>query len=121
MAQNECRETEEVLAHHLRAFAAGDIDMIMTDYADDAVVITPQGIVVRGAAQIMKMHEMTTASIPPGSQFQVTQKTVTESMACIVWNAESAKVKIPFGTDTFFIKEGRIVAQTFACQMVPKN
>ena len=37
------RTPEEVFAHHAEALGAGDLDEIVADYADDAVVITPAG------------------------------------------------------------------------------
>ncbi|BCQ06833.1 hypothetical protein JMUB5695_00245 [Mycobacterium heckeshornense] len=38
------RTPREVFAHHARALAAGDLDEIVADYADDAVLITPDGV-----------------------------------------------------------------------------
>jgi ketosteroid isomerase-like protein len=36
---------QEVVAQHVRAMQTGDIEIIMRDYAEDVVVITPQGLV----------------------------------------------------------------------------
>jgi len=41
-------------------------------------------------------------------------------MAYIVWSGESGKLKIPFATDTLIVRDGKIVAQTFAAQMERK-
>ena len=41
--------------------------------------------------------------------------------AYILWSAESEMLSIPFGTDTFRIVEGKIVAQTFVGQIIPKE
>jgi len=35
--------TEDVLEHHLEVFAARDVEATMSDYADDATVITHDG------------------------------------------------------------------------------
>ena len=37
----EMRSTSEVFAHHLKCFAARDLDGLMSDYAADAVFFTP--------------------------------------------------------------------------------
>jgi hypothetical protein len=83
------------------------------------VVIGPERV-ARGSSEIKAMSERNFMIIPPGSDFQVTQKVVTENMAYIVWTAESERVKVPFGTDTFFMEKGKIVAQSFACQVIRK-
>jgi ketosteroid isomerase-like protein len=36
--------TNEVLTHHARAMIAGDLDEIVSDYADDARFITADGV-----------------------------------------------------------------------------
>ncbi len=43
---------------------------------------------------------------------------VEGEIAFIVWSSEPA---FPLGTDTFIIRDGRIVAQTFAAHMVPST
>jgi hypothetical protein len=116
---SDSNKNEEILAHHLGAVSAGNIAAILEDYDENAVVISPYRV-VRGVEQIKQMNEVMLKSLPPGSSLQVTQKLLTEKMAYIVWNAESTNVKVPFGTDTFFIENGKIIAQTFALQMIPK-
>ena len=37
------RTPEEVFQHHVDALGAGDLDEIVADYADDAILITPAG------------------------------------------------------------------------------
>ena len=37
------RTPQEVFAHHGKALAAGDLDEIAADYADDSVVLTAAG------------------------------------------------------------------------------
>ena len=38
----------------------------------------------------------------------------------LVWSAASPTVSVPLGTDTFVVRDGKIVFQTFAGQIVPK-
>ena len=37
------RSPQEIFKHHAEALIAGDLDEIVADYTDDAVVITPRG------------------------------------------------------------------------------
>ena len=48
------RRPQEVFAHHGKALAAGDLDEIVADYADDSVLITPAGV-SRGKDGIRKV------------------------------------------------------------------
>ena len=38
------RSPQEVFQHHAEALGAGDLDGIVEDYSDDAVFITPAGV-----------------------------------------------------------------------------
>ena len=38
------RTPQEVFAHHVEALGGGDLDGIVADYAEDAVVISPAGV-----------------------------------------------------------------------------
>lgn len=38
------RTPQEIFQHHAEALVAGDIDEIVADYTDDAVFITPRGV-----------------------------------------------------------------------------
>jgi len=48
------RTPEEVLAHHVEALGAGDLDQIVADYADDAVFFTSRGV-LRGKEGVRAM------------------------------------------------------------------
>jgi ketosteroid isomerase-like protein len=38
------RTPQEIFAHHAEVLIAGDLDGIVSDYADDAVFISPAGV-----------------------------------------------------------------------------
>lgn len=54
MGSTPPRTPQEVFAHHGQALAAGDLDEIVADYADDSFVITPAGI-ARGKEGIRQL------------------------------------------------------------------
>ena len=114
--------TAETLAHHLQAFGAGDVDEILKDYAPESVIMTPDGP-LHGLDEIRPLFEKFTTEIaPPGTyEFEMLQQVIEGETAYIVWTFDSPKYKIPLGTDTFVIRDGKIVMQTFAGQILPKG
>ena len=112
--------TEKVLAHHLESFGKGDVDEIMADYTDESVLYTPDGP-LKGLAEIRPLFEKLTGEILPlGTDFKMLQQQIKDDVAYIAWTAESEKYKFPIGTDTFIIKNGKILIQTYAGHMVEK-
>jgi ketosteroid isomerase-like protein len=120
MASGISEQTEKTLRHHWQAFGAGDVDAITADYAEDAVLITPEAT-HKGQAQIRSLFSNISKNIfPPGTSLNLANQVVEGELAYILWSANSARYNAPFCTDTFLIHDGKIVAQTFAAQMEPK-
>ena len=108
------RSAEQVLQHHLQVLGMGDVEATMEDYAPEATLFTPDGI-LHGHDEIQPFFENSVANVlPPGCDFEMLQQFVEGEIAFIVWSAASATYEFPFGTDTFVIREGQIVEQTFA-------
>ncbi len=110
---------EQTLLRHIEAFAKGDLDALMSDYCQDAVLITPDGV-LRGSGEIETFFEELLADFPPGSTFEVSQSIAERTMAYIVWSGRSEHFDIPFATETFMVRDGKILAQTFTSQMYPR-
>jgi ketosteroid isomerase-like protein len=108
-------QTEKTLLHHLQAFRAGDVNAIMADYTGDAVLITPNGV-LKGHEQIRELFKQVfTDMFPPDStSLEMLQQVIEGEIAYTLWSARSAHYTAPFGTDTFVIRDGKIVAHTFA-------
>ena len=114
-------QTEKTLLHHLQAIGEGDVDAILSDFTEDAVLITPDGV-LRGHGEIRTLFEKLVSDVlPPGSTFEMLQQVIEGEIAYIVWSAESPGYKIPLGTDTLVIRDGKIMVQTFAAQMEAKS
>lgn len=103
--------TQSVINRHLNAVPQG-IDAIVADYANDAVLIT-QDAVFRGPAEIRGFFEAFMANASPEllAAFAVTRLETHGEVGYILWKAEPF---IPFATDTFVVRDDRIIAQTFA-------
>ena len=57
----------------------------------------------------------------PGAAFTMKQQFVEGDYAYILWTAETADNVYEVGTDTFFVREGKIVAQSFTAKIIPKH
>lgn len=116
------RSTEDVLDHHLQAFGAGDLSGILQDYADESVIIAPDGSVLRGSEQAAPLFEALVAEFSkPGASFSLDQRVIDGETAYITWSAETADNVYELGTDTFWIHGGKILAQTLAVKANPKH
>lgn len=106
-------ETEAVVRNHLQAFVEKKgVAAILTDYDDDARFHS-EAATYRGKREIREFFEKFIASLPPGAaeSFSLRTLRVDGDVAYITW---SAGREIPLGTDTFVVRNGRIVSQTFA-------
>jgi hypothetical protein len=57
----------------------------------------------------------------PGATFQMKQQLVEGDYAYILSTAKTADNLYELATDTFVVREGRIVAQSFTAKVTPKN
>ena len=103
--------TQSTISRHLSAIPQG-IDTIIADYANDAVLIT-QDAVFRGPVEIRRFFEAFMANASPEllAAFAVTRLETHGEIGYLLWKADPF---IPFATDTFVVRDDRIVAQTFA-------
>jgi ketosteroid isomerase-like protein len=112
--------TSEVLDHHLKSFAEYDVDGAVADYASDAVLFVPSGP-LKGPEAIRTLFEVLIAEFAkPGSSFTMQLRSVEGDHAYILWTAETEDNSYEFATDTFVVRNGKIVAQSFAAKIQPK-
>ena len=113
-------DTRAVLDHHLAAFAAGDADEILKDYTGESVMLTPEARFKGRPALRAMFSELFAGLFKPGSyEFGMDSMRVEGDVAYIVWHARCASATIPLGTDTYIVRDGKIVAQTFTAQIDP--
>jgi ketosteroid isomerase-like protein len=113
--------TKDVLDRHLKYFGEGDLKGILSDYAPGAVLFTPDGP-LRGADAIRPFFQAMIAEFgKPNSAFSMTQQSVEGDYAYILWTAETADNVYEVGTDMFVVRDGKIVAQSFAGKITPKG
>jgi ketosteroid isomerase-like protein len=104
------RTPEEVFAHHAEALGAGDLDEIVADYADDAVFITPGGV-LRGKDGIRAGFTQLLADVP-NAAWEVPTQIYEGDVLFIEWKADAEKARVEDGIDTFIFRDGQIRLQT---------
>ena len=109
----ESSHTEAVVRRHLQAFLEQrGVDAILADYADDACLIS-EAQPYCGRPSIRHFFNAFIGGLSPQAfgQFTLRSLRVQDDVAYITW---SAGPELPLGTDTFVVRDGRIVLQTFA-------
>ena len=113
--------TKDVLDHHLKCFGEGALDGILSDYAPGAVLFTSDGP-LRGADAMRPLFQAMIAEFgKPGATFSMKQQFVEGDYAYILWTAETADNVYEVGTDTFVVRNGKIVTQSFTGKITPKG
>ena len=57
----------------------------------------------------------------PGASSKMLRQEVDGDTAYLVWTAETADNRYELGTDTYIVRNGKIVTQTFAAKVSPKR
>jgi ketosteroid isomerase-like protein len=113
--------TKDVLDRHLKSFGEGDLKGILSDYSTGAVLFTPNGP-LRGADAMRPFFQALIAEFgKPRATFSLKQQFVQGDSAYILWTAETADNVYEVATDTFVVRDGKIVAQSFAGRITPKG
>jgi ketosteroid isomerase-like protein len=113
--------TKDVLDRHLKYFGEGDINGILSDYAPGAVMFTADGP-LKGVDAIRPLFQaLVTEFEKPGSTFGLKLQSIEGDCGYILWNAVTADNVYELGTDTFVVREGKIVAQSFTSKITPKG
>ena len=113
--------TKDILDHHIKCFFEFDLEGILSDYAPGAVLFTPDGP-LKGVDAIRPLFQAMLAEFrKPGMTFKMKHLTVEGDHAYALWTAETADNVYELGTDTLTIRDGKIVAQSFAARITPKR
>ena len=103
------RTPEEVFAHHGQALGAEDLEEIVSDYADDAILIV-QKKVYRGKEGAREVFTQLLSDIPQ-AQWEL-DTTFADDVLYLEWNATGGGRKVEGAVDTFIFSDGMIRVQT---------
>jgi ketosteroid isomerase-like protein len=112
------RTPQEVFAHHGETLMAEDLEGIVSDYSDDAVFITPNGV-LRGKDGVREGFIKLMSDVP-GASWELPTMLFEGDVLLLEWKAESEKVKVEDGIDTFVFRDGLIRVQTVRYTVIPK-
>ncbi|HZW88161.1 MAG TPA: nuclear transport factor 2 family protein [Myxococcaceae bacterium] len=105
------KTTEAVIRNHLRAATIG-VDALLEDYTDESVLITHDAT-YRGPAEIRGFFTALLGVLPAGffeTSMKVTRQVFVGDLGYILWEG---KPIVSQATDTFVVRNGKILFQTF--------
>jgi len=106
------RTPEEVFAHHGQALGAENLEDIVADYSDDAILVV-QKQVYRGKEGARQVFTQLLSDVP---QAQWELDTVfADDVLYLEWKATGGGRKVEDGVDTFIFRDGMIRVQTVVC------
>ena len=115
------KSTNDVLDHHLKAIEEGDVDAVLSDYSPDAVLFRSDGV-FKGVEAIRPVFDTFVAEFQTqGATTKTKQRLVTGDYAYMLWTGETADNVYELAADTFTLREGKIVAQSFTAKIIPKK
>lgn len=109
------KTTESVLQHHMQALLARNLDEILKDYCKASILCTPMGT-ARGLKEIQDFFAQALSGFTPEAlaNMKNIRQEIDGDYAYILW---SALPVVSFGGDTFHVRDGKIIMQTFVSQM----
>ena len=113
------RTPQEVFEHHADRLAAADVDGILEDYSENAVLITPLGAVQGEEGLNTAFHQLLEGL--PDARWEIRTVINEGEVLFVEWGAESLTHRVTDGVDTFVIRDGRIQVQTARFTMVPRD
>jgi len=113
--------TNDIVNQHLKSFGERDLDGVLADYSSDAVLFVPGGP-LKDRAEIKQFFQgLLSEFSEPGATFSLRQHHAEGDYAYILWSAETAANTYEAATDTFVVRNGKIVAQSFAAKVTAKR
>ena len=112
-------EIDAIIARHSQTVKAANVDGVLADYAEDAVLVTPPGMVTQTGvyAGKRKVREfftwLTSPEILPGPKSMVsTTEMIAPDTVLFHWTQFKGTPQEVNGTDVFVIRNGKIVFQS---------
>jgi ketosteroid isomerase-like protein len=123
---------EVILDRHVAAMKAGDLEAVMADYADNALVIAPNGIVpgevnvagfnvFDGKANISRLFAVLTneANAAGMASMTSTYEYKGSDVALMHWVQFAGEPNEVSGTDVWVIRDGKVISQSVLVNAAP--
>lgn len=120
-AQSAYAADTKILDHHVRSMKAGNVAAIMSDYADDAVVVTPAGMITPSGVFTSRQDARRLFSVltdkshlPADKSMQTRYEVLSPDTILMHWVQLRGTAQQVSGTDVFVLRGGKIVFQDVA-------
>jgi ketosteroid isomerase-like protein len=110
------RTPEEVFAHHVEALGAGDLEEILTDYTEDAVLVLHKQV-YRGKDGARAVFTQLLSDLPSAA-WQL-DTVFAGDVLYLEWKATGGGHKADDAIDTFVFADGMIRVQTVFYTLQP--
>lgn len=118
------RTAVQVFEHHKDAFLSRDIDRILKDYSEKSTLITPNSKMHKGLNEIRKAFEHALRTMfAKVTEMDIVQQVNGDGIVYVVYiakNRATGKTYLPYASDTFIVKNGKILYQTAANGKIPQ-
>jgi hypothetical protein len=109
--------SRDLLQRHLSSFQDNNLEAVIADYTNESVLITQEASYT-GPEEIKSFFTGLITHFPKQkSSFDLDKIVINDELIYIVWHGKTPSLDVPFATDTFIIKNGKILRQTFAGQL----
>jgi len=112
-------DTRAVVEHHLDALQRADLEATLDDYTDESLLLVAGSEPVRGREALAAVFGPAIDAMfaPPSSAFMLDSLVAVGEYALITWHMTYPGGEVSFGTDTFVVRDGKIVLHTGAIQL----
>ena len=119
MATTTGRTPQEVFKHHAEVLAAGDLEGIVSDYAEDAVFISEDGV-LRGKDGVREAFSKVLADLPH-ARWSIHTRILEGDVLFLEWTADLPASRAEHGVETFVFRDGAIAVQTVHYTLRPSE
>jgi hypothetical protein len=108
----------KILDHHVASMKAGNLEGVLSDYAPDAVVVTPAGMVTPNGvfvgAETRKLFSVLTDKdhVPGNKTMQTRYENLGPDTTLMHWVQFKGTPKEVSGYDVFVVRNGKVAFQT---------
>jgi ketosteroid isomerase-like protein len=115
--QNDRAETQRIWVHHIGAWERRDVTAILSDYSADALILV-NGKEFRRSQAIGSLFNQLFGLFGRAERHVIDPAIVEPGLVYITWNARIDGHEHPVGTDTFMIRDSKIIYQTITSDEV---
>ena len=110
------RTPEEVFAHHGQELGAGNLEGIVEDYTEDAILIVNKKV-YRGKDGARQVFTQLLSDVPQ-AKWEL-ETAFADDVLYLEWKATGGGRKVENGIDTFIFQDGMIRVQTVVYTVQP--